>query len=371
MLPVIPIALGASALLGTLWGAKKGVDAKNNFDQAGAIRGAAEDALATERRHFDFSAEQACSSLEQLGALRLDLQAGLMKQWTDAISLVRGVEVRELLHGKAPVFAATQVSEIRESSDVARQLLGGVVSSVSAGVGAYTGAIAAAGAIGTASTGTAISALSGAAATKASIAWLGGGAVSAGGLGVAGGTAVLGGLGIGAVALMAGVKAEAASQEALVDAERFKATRTLAAAEYQQKRAVADAIAARAHEIRGVLERLADRTADALETAVPRLVERAQRSRDISAAYRTERQRFDQRAPLARWVLRLIGREPKRAADPAVYHNFDSGDREAYEMLVMLGIALYNVLKLEVIDGEGAPSTQDNGTLAAARTLAP
>lgn len=44
---------------------------------------------------------------------------------------------------------------------------------------------------GTASTGTAISALSGAAATNAALAWLGGGALSAGGAGVAGGQALL------------------------------------------------------------------------------------------------------------------------------------------------------------------------------------
>ena len=44
---------------------------------------------------------------------------------------------------------------------------------------------------GTASTGTAISALSGAAAQNAALAWLGGGALTAGGSGMAGGSAVL------------------------------------------------------------------------------------------------------------------------------------------------------------------------------------
>ena len=44
---------------------------------------------------------------------------------------------------------------------------------------------------GTASTGTAISALHGAVATKAALAWLGGGALSAGGAGIAGGQALL------------------------------------------------------------------------------------------------------------------------------------------------------------------------------------
>lgn len=55
-----------------------------------------------------------------------------------------------------------------------------------------TAAMSIATVIGTASTGTAISALTGAAATNAALAWLGGGAVAAGGAGVAGGSIVLG-----------------------------------------------------------------------------------------------------------------------------------------------------------------------------------
>ena len=54
-----------------------------------------------------------------------------------------------------------------------------------------TAALAVATTFGTASTGTAISALSGAAATKAALAWLGGGALAAGGGGMAAGNALL------------------------------------------------------------------------------------------------------------------------------------------------------------------------------------
>lgn len=54
-----------------------------------------------------------------------------------------------------------------------------------------TAAMAIATTFGTASTGTAISALSGAAATNAALAWLGGGAVAAGGGGMAAGNAIL------------------------------------------------------------------------------------------------------------------------------------------------------------------------------------
>lgn len=72
---------------------------------------------------------------------------------------------------------------------------GGAATGVAAGVGvaafAPTAAMAVATAFGTASTGTAISALGGAAATNAALAWLGGGAIVAGGSGMAGGGALL------------------------------------------------------------------------------------------------------------------------------------------------------------------------------------
>ncbi len=60
-------------------------------------------------------------------------------------------------------------------------------------------------ALGTASTGTAISTLSGAAATNATLAALGGGAISAGGGGMALGTAVLGGATLGVGLLVGGI----------------------------------------------------------------------------------------------------------------------------------------------------------------------
>lgn len=71
----------------------------------------------------------------------------------------------------------------------------GVAAGVAGGVAvasmAPTAAMWVATTFGTASTGTAISALHGAVATKAALAWLGGGALSAGGAGMAGGQAFL------------------------------------------------------------------------------------------------------------------------------------------------------------------------------------
>jgi hypothetical protein len=76
----------------------------------------------------------------------------------------------------------------------------GFNSAINLGAGSMAGGSLAVGswalvtALGSASTGIAISGLSGVAATNATLAWFGGGALAAGGAGMAGGTAVLGGL---------------------------------------------------------------------------------------------------------------------------------------------------------------------------------
>lgn len=88
------------------------------------------------------------------------------------------------------------VQQIKTDADKAANVSGSVAGAgTAAGVGvaafAPTAAMAIATTFGTASTGTAISALSGAAATNAALAWLGGGALVAGGGGMATGNALL------------------------------------------------------------------------------------------------------------------------------------------------------------------------------------
>lgn len=89
-----------------------------------------------------------------------------------------------------------KIEELEKESVKIDVVSGGTaVAGVGAGVGVAalgpTAAMAIATTFGTASTGTAISALSGAAATNAALAWLGGGALAAGGSGMAGGSAFL------------------------------------------------------------------------------------------------------------------------------------------------------------------------------------
>jgi len=127
--------------------------------------------------------------------------------------------------------AIAQLESASKSTNRVSGSVAGAGVATGAGVAAFgpTAALAVATTFGTASTGTAISALSGAAAANAALAWLGGGAVVAGGGGMAAGNALLAAAGpvgwaIGGVALAGGATyahikngkiAEAANKESV------------------------------------------------------------------------------------------------------------------------------------------------------------
>ena len=103
------------------------------------------------------------------------------------------------------VFTPKEVKDAAVGASVLLGGLGGAALGTAGGFAAAGGTTAAVMALGTASTGTAISALSGAAATNATLAALGGGSLAAGGGGVALGTAVLGGATLGVGLLIGGI----------------------------------------------------------------------------------------------------------------------------------------------------------------------
>ncbi len=123
-----------------------------------------------------------------------------------------------------------EVEELKKISAGAGVLLGGIGGAAVGTAGGFAAAGATTSAVmalGTASTGTAISTLSGVAATNATLAALGGGSIAAGGGGMALGSAVLGGatLGIGLliggiIFNVTGVKLSDKADEAYIQAER-------------------------------------------------------------------------------------------------------------------------------------------------------
>ncbi len=104
-----------------------------------------------------------------------------------------------------PPFDYKKLPEISVAANVLLGGIGGAAAGTAGGIAAAGATTTAVMALGTASTGTAISTLSGAAATNATLAALGGGAVAAGGGGIALGTAVLSGATLGVGLLIGGI----------------------------------------------------------------------------------------------------------------------------------------------------------------------
>ena len=123
-----------------------------------------------------------------------------------------------------------EAEELKKVSAGAGALLGGIGGAAVGTAGGFAAAGATTSAVmalGTASTGAAISGLSGVAATNATLAALGGGSIAAGGGGMALGTAVLGGATLGVGLLVGGMifnvtgkKLSSKADEALKQANR-------------------------------------------------------------------------------------------------------------------------------------------------------
>lgn len=168
-----------------------------------------ENALLSPNELLDKELKTACKKYNTVYAKLNESGTQLYSKRQDAVALLDSVE--ELVNSIAskPKSFETDISEVilhKESfhktveyAEEQNKVLKGSALGIGAGTaaGAAVATIAPSAALwvattfGTASTGTAISALSGAAATNAALAWLGGGAVAAGGGGVAAGQALL------------------------------------------------------------------------------------------------------------------------------------------------------------------------------------
>lgn len=103
------------------------------------------------------------------------------------------------------VYTPKEVKDAAVGASVLLGGLGGAALGTAGGFAAAGGTTAAVMALGTASTGTAISSLGGIAATNATLAALGGGSIAAGGGGIALGSVVLGGATLGVGLLIGGI----------------------------------------------------------------------------------------------------------------------------------------------------------------------
>jgi len=217
----LPFIIAGAALLAGGYGVKKGVDGYKSHSEADEIITKAKRLYDEKKTAFDNQNKKTQTSLEQLGALELDIGAKF-----DEFSTIAQDLLQQLNRGRQNKLKVTlpkhQLEKIESYKFTALGVLGSVagagVAGTAAGFAVYGGVMTFA----AASTGTAISALSGAAATNATMAAIGGGALSAGGLGMAGGAAILSAAVAAPVLAIAGWAYASHGEEALSNARKAR-----------------------------------------------------------------------------------------------------------------------------------------------------
>ena len=256
---MIPLLIGGIALLAGGYGVKKGVDAKDDFDEAERYNKKAERIYNEAKEKLESERELTNSHLENLGELKISIYDGSLADFVDIFSQIKNVDFEDNLNlGLLNNVNEQNMLDIKNTVLEMQEVLGGGIAALGSGALAGFGALGGVGMLASASTGTAIASLSGAAATNATLAWLGGGSLAAGGFGMAGGIAVLGGIIAGPVLAVGGMmmasKAEEAKYTAYENYDKAKA----AAEEMDAACVVLDGIYNRVDEFIDVLKPIND-----------------------------------------------------------------------------------------------------------------
>ncbi len=193
-LPLIPIIIGAAT---AALGIGKGAKAIHDNKKAKRINEDAQSIINSSKRKLKNARNSTKKSLESLGEMKFAICQNSLSDFVNKFERIKNVKL-ESSTGLAELakfkIDKANFAQLKEITILASSMVGGTAAGAVAGGAVAFGAYGAAGALASASTGTAIASLSGAAATNATLAFFGGGSLAAGGLGIAGGTMVLGGL---------------------------------------------------------------------------------------------------------------------------------------------------------------------------------
>lgn len=255
-MPIPLLVAGLVALAGGVT-LKKGMDAKGKYKEAKDINERAQRRVQRAQKSMNEARTKAGTAIDTLGAYKVQLLDGTIKDFLDTMERIKHVDLTETK--ELDIYHQTKEETFRELRNiqlVATSIAQGVGSGVASGVLTAFGAYSAAGALATASTGTAIGSLSGVAATNATLAFFGGGSLAAGGFGVAGGMAVLGGLVTAPMLVVASCVLDSKMNQMLEDA---KSNRTMSKAfeeDMKQASVACEAIAEQADMVREFLQQL-------------------------------------------------------------------------------------------------------------------
>ncbi|GHU15268.1 hypothetical protein FACS1894163_01380 [Spirochaetia bacterium] len=203
----LPLILGIIGAATGVLGIGKGVKAAIDSKEAKNVNNNAEEIIRDAKALIEGARKRSSDGLTAMGKKKLFVLNNSVAVFIEYFSKIKNIELedsvgmeelRQFAHDKQ------YFDELRTLSGYASSIAGGVAGGAVGGAITAFGAWGGAMALGTASTGAAISGLTGVAATNATLAFLGGGSLAAGGLGMAGGAAVLGGLIAGPALAVAG-----------------------------------------------------------------------------------------------------------------------------------------------------------------------
>ena len=258
----IPFLVAGAALLAGGYGVKKGLDAKEKFDEAKSISSSAQRRYKKAQDELVDDREATNGMLEDFGRYKVEVFMTSIQALVDVLSRVKNASSE--LSDVSALITTEEMAAIKQKVVEAMEVHH-AATGLSAGLATAGGVYAAVGALGTASTGASIAGLSGAAATNATLARLGGGAVAAGGGGVAVGTAVLGGLVAAPALLIGGLVMDSKAQEQLTAAHEFVAKVESTIAEIDKTRTLMKGYRSNIAELKNVIGEVVLRFEQVLE----------------------------------------------------------------------------------------------------------
>ncbi len=216
-MPLPLVFIGIAAVTGAV-GAGKAVKGGIDAHAANQINKSANQIVSEATDRINAQRAACSEALKCLGEEKLFMLQGNMKQFLDTFTKLKNVDFRET-EGLSEInklhIDEKDFTELQNLCNYVITLAGGGVAGVAGGALAAAGAYGTAQTLACAGTGTAIAALHGAAATNATLAFFGGGPLAAGGLGMAGGAMVLGGLVAGPALLIMGFVTGGAAKKSL------------------------------------------------------------------------------------------------------------------------------------------------------------
>ena len=266
MIFIIPIILGAVALITAGVGVAAGAEGVSKMDEAKKIGKAAQKRYEQKQKSVENTFQVTQKLAEEYGQLQIQAKIetiGRLVAFIERIGQQASQSDLDFLEGLEGV-SSQQIHEYKTSALEAQNFVKGGFKALGSAAAAGQGTVALVGLFGTASTGTAIGGLSGAAAWNATLAWLGGGSLATGGGGMALGSIVLGGIAIAPALMVGGFVLGGQGEKSLTKARLYDAEANTEIAKLDVFENLLGQVQTRIRELKDLVKTLNNKAIDGL-----------------------------------------------------------------------------------------------------------